>query len=180
MMSDPLDKITAGDDLYGQVRNFLAGFVGYVDRENRREADKLLRLTIAQRYEEQLERIAELQRRLIKESQLDQIDDLEEAALKLRGFVNRIRTASYGYSGLFDAVQINSKELASIYAYDLALLEGVDQISNAIDNLDASLGTDGFPAAVRHLVTLSEEATLAFDRREEVILETVDSTGSEE
>lgn len=179
-MSDPLDKITAGDDLIGQVRNFLAGFVGYVDRENRREADKLLRLTIAQRYEEQWERIAELQRRMIKENQLDQIDDLEEAAIKLRGFINRVRNASYGYSGLFAAVQINSDELASIYEYDIAMLEGVDQISNAIDNLDASIGTDGFPAAVRNLVTLSEDASRAFDRREEVILETVDSTGNEE
>ena len=179
-MSDPLDKITAGDDLIGQVRNFLAGFVGYVDRENRREADKLLRLTIAQRYEEQWERIAELQRRMIKENQLDQIDDLEEAAIKLRGFINRVRNASYGYSGLFAAVQINSDELASIYEYDIVMLEGVDQISNAIDNLDASLGTDGFPAAVRNLVTLSEDASRAFDRREEVILETVDSTGNEE
>ena len=65
-MNDPLDKITAGDNLIGKIRNFLAGFVGYVDRDNRREADKLLRLTVAQRFEEQWERIAELQRRLIK------------------------------------------------------------------------------------------------------------------
>jgi len=179
-MNDPLDKITAGDNLIGKIRNFLAGFVGYVDRDNRREADKLLRLTVAQRFEEQWERIAELQRRLIKEKQLEQVDDLEEAAIKLRAFVNRIRNASYGYSGLFDAVQINSKELEQIYEYDVALLEGVDQISSAIDNLGASLGTDGFPAAIRHMVTLSEEITIAFDRREEVILANVDATGSEE
>ncbi len=179
-MNDPLDKITAGDNLYSKIKNFLADFVGYVDRDNRREADKLLRLAVAQRLEEQWERIAELQRRLIKEKQLEQVDDLEEAAIKLRAFVNRIRNASYGYSGLFDAVQINSKELELIYEYDVALLEGVDQISNAIDNLSASLGTDGFPAATRHLVTLSDEMVVAFDRREEVILTNVDSTGSEE
>ena len=179
-MNDPLDKITAGDNLIGKIRNFLAGFVGYVDRENRREADKMLRLTVAQRFEEQWERIAELQRRLIKENQLESVDDLEEAAIKLRAFVNRVRSASYGYSGLFDAVQINSKELAQIYEFDVALLEGADQISNAIDNLGASLGSDGFPAAVRNLVTLSAEVISAFDRREEVILATVDSTGDEE
>ncbi|HUS83619.1 MAG TPA: hypothetical protein VMX56_00620, partial [Anaerolineales bacterium] len=75
---------------------------------------------------------------------------------------------------------INSKELAQIYEFDVALLEGADQISNAIDNLGASLGSDGFPAAVRNLVTLSAEVISAFDRREEVILATVDSTGSEE
>lgn len=179
-MNDPLDKITAGDNLIGKIRNFLAGFVGYVDRDNRREADKLLRLTVAQRFEEQWERIAELQRRLIKEKHLDQVDDLEEAAIKLRAFVNRMRNASYGYSGLFDTVQINSKELEQIYEFDVALLEGVDQISSAVDNLDASLGTDGFPAAIRHLVTLSEDVISAFNRREEVILTNVDSTGSEE
>jgi len=179
-MNDPLDKITAGDTLLSKIKNFMAGFVGYVDRDNRREADKLLRLTVAQRLDEQWERIAELQRRLIKENQLEQVDDLEEAAIKLRAFGNRIRTAPYGYSGLFDAVQINSTELELMYEYDVALLEGVDQISNAIDNLSASIGTDGYPAAVRHLVTLSDEMVVAFDRREEVILTTVDSTGSEE
>ncbi len=179
-MNDPLDKITAGDNLIGKIRNFLAGFIGYVERDNRREADKLLRQTVAQRFEEQWERISELQRRLIKENQLEQVDDLEEAAIKLRAFVNRIKNASYGYSGLFDAVQINSKELEQIYEYDVALLEGVDRVSNAIDNLGASLGTDGFPAAIRHMVTLSEEIISAFDRREEVILANVDSTGSEE
>ena len=179
-MNDPLDKITAGDNLIGKIRNFLAGFVGYVERDNRREADKLLRLTVAQRFEEQWERMSEIQRRLIKENQLEQVDDLEEAAIKLRAFINRIRNASYGYSGLFDAVQINSKELEQIYNYDVALLEGVEQVSNAIDNLSASLGTDGFPAAIRHIVTLSEEIVSAFERREEVILTTVDSTGSEE
>jgi len=179
-MNDPLDKITAGDNLIGKIRNFLAGFVGYVERDNRREADKMLRLTVAQRFEEQWERISELQRRLIKENQLEQVDDLEEAAIKLRAFVNRIRNASYGYSGLFDAVQINNKELEQIYEYDVALLEGVEQVSSAIDNLGASLGTDGFPAAIRHMVTLSEETISAFDRREEVILTNVDSTGSEE
>ena len=179
-MNDPLDKITAGDNLIGKIRNFLAGFVGYVERDNRREADKMLRSTVAQRFEEQWERIGELQRRLIKENQLDQVDNLEEAAIKLRAFANRIKNASYGYSGLFDAVQINSGELEQMYAYDIALLEGVEQISSAIDNLGASLGTDGFPAAIRHLVTLSDESIKAFDRREEVILSGADSTGSEE
>lgn len=105
---------------------------------------------------------------------------MEEAAIKLRAFVNRMRNASYGYSGLFNSVQINSKELEQIYEFDVALLEEVDQISSAVDNLGASLGTDGFPAAIRHLVTLSEEVISAFNRREEVILTNVNSTGSEE
>jgi len=169
-MSDPLGKITEGKDLIGKVRNFLAGFLGYVNRENRREADKLLRTTLAQRYEEQWTRISALQKDLVSGGQLEWVDDLEGAAIKLRTFVDRVRTASYGYAGFFDAVRINEPELQKIYEYDAAMLEGVQKISGAVDNVAASVGTDGLPASIRNLVSLSQDAIDTFNRREEVIL----------
>ena len=171
-MSDPLGKITEGKDLIGKVRNWLAGFTGYLERENRREADKLLRQTIAQRYEEQWDRISQLQRQLISEGKLEFVDDLEAANIKLRAFVDRARHASYGYSGFFDAVRVNEAELTRIYEYDSILLENVKKISDAVDNLNASLGTDGLPAAIRNLVSLSQDVVDAYNRREEVLLAT--------
>jgi hypothetical protein len=172
MVSDPLGKITEGKDLIGKVRNFLSGFVGYVDRENRREADKLLRETIAQRYEEQWSRISELQRQLVSAGQLELVDDLEAATIKLRAFVDRVKGASYGYAGFFDAVRIHSDELEKVYEFDVALLEGAQNIANAVDNVAASIGSDGLPAAIRHLISLSQEAIDAYNRRDEVILTT--------
>ena len=80
---DPLGKITAGDDLLGKIRNTLSGFIGYFDRENRREADKLLRTTIANRYEQQWSRISAIQRQMMESGQLESVDQLEAAALKL-------------------------------------------------------------------------------------------------
>ncbi len=169
-MSDPLGKITEGKDFLGKIRNSVAGFLGYVDRENRREADKLLRETVAARYEEQWDRISELQRQLISSKQLEWVDDLEAANVKLRGFIDRVRHASYGYAGFFDAVRINQPELTKIYEYDAKLLENVQRIGAAVDNVNASLGSDGLPAAIRNLVTLSQEAVDAYNRRDEVIL----------
>ena len=61
-MTDPLSKITEQGDVLGKIRGFLSGFVGYLDRETRREADRLLRDTVAQRFEEQWSRISEVQR----------------------------------------------------------------------------------------------------------------------
>lgn len=171
-MSDPLGKITEGKDLIGKIRNFLAGFVGYVDRENRRDADKLLREMIAQQYEEQWGKISELQRQLVAEKSLELVDDLEAAAIKLRAFVDRVKTASYGYAGFFDSVRIHSDELDKIYTFDLALLEGVETLSSAVDNVAASIGTDGLPAAIRHLVAISQEAVDTYNKRDEVILTT--------
>lgn len=169
-MVDPLGKITEGKDLIGKIRNFLSGFIGYFDRENRREADKMLRNNIVTRYEELWNEISELQRQLVAEKQLEWVDDLEAAAIKLRTFIDRVKSASYGYAGFFDAVRINSDELEKIYAFDLALLENVEALSSAVENVEASLGTDGLPAAIRHLVGLSQDVIDTYNRRDEVIL----------
>jgi hypothetical protein len=169
-MVDPLGKITEGEDLIGKIRNFLSGFIGYFDRENRREADKMLRTAIVTRYEKLWTQISELQRQLVADKQLEWVDDLEAAAIKLRTFIDRVKTASYGYAGFFDAVRIHSDELETLYAFDLALLENVENLSRAVENVKASLSTDGLPAAIRHLVSLSQDVIDTYNQRDEVIL----------
>jgi hypothetical protein len=169
-MSDILGRIREEQDIFGKILGKLPGFSGYFDREQRRSADKLLRETIAARYDEQWRRVSSLQRDLIGQGGLIYVDDLEAAAIKLRQFADRMKTASYGYAGFFDAVKIQSEELESIYQYDLWLLTLVDEIGRAIDNVEASLGTDGLPAAIRHLTRLAQESVEAYNKRSEVIL----------
>jgi hypothetical protein len=169
-MSDILGRIREEQDIFGKLLGKLPGFNGYFDREQRRSADKLLRENVAGRYEELWRRISGLQRDLISQGGIAYIDDLESAAIKLRQFIDRIRTASYGYAGFFDAVKIQSEELEKIYQYDLWLLSLVDEVGRAIDNVESSLGTDGLPAAIRHLTQLSQESVEAYNKRSEVIL----------
>ena len=109
-MGDPLEKATEEKDLIGKIQNFLAKYIGYYDRERRRDADKMLRETVAERYEEQWSRISELQKQLVSEGSLEYLDDIESAAIKLRGFIDRVKGASYGYAGFFDAVRVNQDE----------------------------------------------------------------------
>ena len=172
-MSDQLfGKISSEMDPFKQILSKIPGFSGYMERQNRRDSDKLLRDTVAERYEEQWQRISALQRDFISQGEIAYVDDLEAAAIKLRAFIDRVRRASRGYSGLFDAVKINETELAQLYQYDATLLNQVDEISRAIDNVEASVGSDGLPAAIRHLTTVAQQSVQAFDRREEVILGT--------
>lgn len=171
-MEDPLDKITEGKDLIGKIKNAVAGFLGYVDRENRRDADKILREGIAQRIEKQWSRVSEIQRDMVSEGKLELVDDLEAGAIKLRQLADRLKTAAYGYAGFFDAVRVKSDELEKLYAYDVALLDKVEEIKRAVDNIEASIGSDGLPAALRHLKTIGQDAIDIFDQRKEVILST--------
>jgi hypothetical protein len=44
------------------------------------------------------------------------------------------------------------------------------EVTGALDNIDASYGTDGFPAAVRHLVSLAQSCVDTFEQRKNVIV----------
>lgn len=168
-MSDILEKVTASKDWFSKIISKIPGFKGYMERADRRMSDKLLRENIANSFEGLYQRISGLQKDLISQGGLAYIDDMESAAIKLRQFIDRVRTASYGYAGIFDAIKIKETELTRVYEYDAVLLGMSDEVSRAIDNLETSIGTDGLPAAIKHLTSISQSCVDAFNKRSEVM-----------
>jgi hypothetical protein len=170
-MSDILGKVTADQDFFKKILAKIPGFKGYIERGDRRMSDKILREKITDEFETHYQRVSSLQRDLISQGELQYIDDLEASALKLRQFIDRVRTASYGYAGLFDAIKIKQDELDQVYQYDYALLELSDEVRGAVDNVETSIGTEGLEAALRHLQTVSQQCVNAFNKRSEVMQE---------
>ena len=169
-MGDILDRVSGEEDFLTKIGKKIPGFKGYINRTERREADKLLREKIAERFESLWNRISDLQKEMISGGNIEMVDDLESSAIKLRQFIDRIRHASYGYAGFFDAIKVNEEELDAIYQYDIQMLALEDEVSRGIENVEASMGAEGFPAVVRHLNTLSQNCLDAFDKRKEVIV----------
>ncbi len=168
-MSDLFEKVTGDQDIFKKLASKIPGFSGYIERSNRRAADKLLRETVAERFEELWQRVSALQIDFINQGEIQYLDDLERGAIKIRTFIDKIRRASYGYSGFFDATKVNEADLARVYEYDGAMLDLVDDVNRAIDNVEASMGTDGVPAAIRNLVTKAQDCITVFNRRDEVM-----------
>ncbi|MBW6467515.1 MAG: hypothetical protein K0B06_13490 [Brevefilum sp.] len=168
-MSDIFDKVTGDQDFFKKILAKIPGFKGYIERGDRRMSDKLLREQIADEFDTLNQRVSGLQRELVDQGELAYVGSLENAAIKLRQFTDRIRTASYGYAGIFDAIKIKEEELDQVYQYDFALLELGDSVRSAIDNVETSIGTEGLDAAIRHLVTVSQQCVDAFNKRNEVM-----------
>lgn len=163
-------KVTGDMDIFKKILSKVPGFSGYMERQSRRDSDKLLRDTIFKRFRELEDRVSSLQRDLLSSGDIALLDDIERSAIKLRTFADRVRTAPRGYSSLFEAVKINEDELAKLYQYDASLLDKVDEVGRAIDNIQSSVGTDGLKAAIRNLETVSSDCVQAYDRREEVVI----------
>lgn len=169
-MSDLFDRVTDDRDVFKQLLSKLPGFKGYFERQDRRNSDKILREAVANRFEELWQRVSTVQRDLISQGQIEYVDDMESAAIKLRQFIDRVRTAAYGYAGFFDPVKVREDELAQVYQFDLAMLESTDEVGRAIDNVEASVGTDGLPAAIRNLRGVANQTVETFNRRSEMLI----------
>ncbi len=163
-------KVTEDMDPFKKILNKVPGFGGYIERQKRRDSDKLIREYLFDQFRALEGRVSRMQRDFISQGEIKYVDDLEATAIKLRTFADRIKTAARGYSGLFDAVNVNEAELTQIYEYDASLLDLVDEVEHAIDNVESSVGTDGLPASIRHLETKAGDCVQAFNDRENVIL----------
>src|SRR5512139_1900524 len=151
-MDQFFEKVTSQQDPFTKLTKMIPGFGGYIDRRTRRDADKLLRDTVARRFEEHWKRASQLQSDMVSNGMIAYVDDMEKAAIQLRTFIDKITTAPRGYSGLFDAVKINEKELEAIYQFDFAFFDLAEQVGRALDNVEASLSDEtAFPAAIRNV-----------------------------
>jgi hypothetical protein len=170
-MDEFFQKVTSQQDPFKRLGSLIPGFKGYIERQNRRDADKLLRDTVARRFDEQWKRASQLQVDMVSQGMIAYVDDMERATLQLRTFIDKITTAPRGYSGLFDAVKINEKELEAIYQYDAAFFDLAEQVGRALDNVEASLGDEAaLPAAIRNLTSLARTAVETYNRRSEVFI----------
>lgn len=169
-MSDIYDRVKGDQNIFNQLLSRIPGFAGYVERAQRRVADKMLREALANHFEALWQRVSAVQRALLGEGELELVDDMEQASLKLRQFIDRLRTAAYGYTGFFDAVRIRPEDLERVYAYDLALVNLEDEVARALDHVEASIGGEGLGAAVRNLITAAQSCLDAFDKRAEVMM----------
>ncbi len=157
-----------------KIGGMIPGFGGYFNRNKRRDADKLLRDYIARQMDEQRGRLASLMVQLTSTpGGLEHLDMAERATMKMQVFIDKMRTASYGYAGWFDAVKVDEKDLEAIYNYDMGLLDGVGRVANEVTALESAVASgEGIPIVLNNLIAETESLNRAFTRRQNVILGT--------
>ena len=169
-MDEFFQKVTSQQDPFKKLASYIPGFGGYIERQTRRDADKLLRDTVARRFDEQWKRTSQLQSDLVSNGMIAYVDDMEKAAIKLRTFIDKLSTAPRGYSGLFDAVKINEEELKAIYQFDAAFFDLAEQVGRAVDHVEQTISDEsGLPAAIRNLTSLARLAVETYEKRSEAV-----------
>ena len=169
---DLREKVTEALGGLEQLAVKVPGYKGYKEKEMRREADKLLREHLARQFEEQRRRIPDLQKQLIKSGQIGFLDDLESGSIKLQTLIDRLKTASYGYAGFFDAIKVKEKQLDALHEFDNALMDEVPNVATGINQVSEALAAkEGVAETIADLVSTIQGVNDTFSKRQDVILQ---------
>lgn len=171
MATNLYDRIIKQRGTMGNIGSKIPGYRGYQDAEVRRQADQLLREHIAAQLEQQFDRLPAIEKMLLDAGGLQWMSDTRALKAQMTTFVERIRTAARGYSGLFTNIKIGSEELEKLYAFDEAMLRYEDDFAAKMDALEqAAAANDGIAEAIAALSALVREADQAFALRKDVIV----------
>jgi len=171
MVGDLKKRIEGAYNKVEELVKDIPAYKGYKDKEVRREADKLIRLKVARALQEQRRRLNSIEVRLVNAGRLGVLLVLDRSLMRLQLLIDRLKTASYGYAGLFDSIKVGEEELDALYDYDAALLDNVGQVKTLIDAVAAAEGDEELTGAGSALLEALEEMNETFSKRQDVILE---------
>lgn len=170
MVGDLRERVEGALGAFEDLVRKIPGYKGYKDKELRREADKLLRLQVARRFDEQRRRLNGVLVELTNAGRLGVLVTMDRALMKLQFLIDRVKTASYGYAGLFDAIKIKEAELDALYEFDAKLTGSVAQVKELIDAIAAADKDDDVNKAGHALLEALEEINTDFSGRQDVVL----------
>ena len=166
-MNEGFERARDRRNLLEKLAEKIPGLAGFLDRETRREVDKMERDWIAGRLDRIRQALQAKIREWTRRGDLSGLDRASSAEKALDRLANRVRHADYGYTGFFDAVKILEEELDRIYEFDLGLIERVERLEVHVASLPDSGAGAALEALLEEIVTvdrlLDERATVFED-----------------
>lgn len=152
----------------------IPGYDAYNTRESMRDDDRRLREQMAGRLDQAVTDLTKVSSALASRRQLGAISVVEDLIRDTRMLADRVRSASYGYSGLFSDQPVDDFALAQLKAFDVAFDDQVESFAKGI----ATIGTSGemTEAQIRDVSTQLDTLDRLFSARGDVITTATAST----
>jgi hypothetical protein len=168
-MPDYRQRVQDSQGGFRKLLGRLPGFKGYMAKESRREADKMLRTYIGRKLEQQRARLQQLGGKLATAGDMDAVTSLEQVRMRLQTISDKIKTATYGYAGFFDAATVNEKELDALYDFDNSLLDQAEAITTAVGAVSTAAKGDAFNEALDKAGMAIDDLNAVWVKRQDVV-----------
>lgn len=149
------------------VLRYIPGFRGYLEKEFRRESDRLARDWMVGRLRQGKTGLDEVMRAQVDAGQIDALPQWERVRSRLDHFISSLIAAAGGYSGFFDYVRVDEEMLDDVYQLDAKLMEEVDRFATQLQQLAVKTDTSSNPAS--ELLSHIDQLQQKLARREEML-----------
>ncbi|MDQ3525862.1 MAG: hypothetical protein M3451_12535 [Chloroflexota bacterium] len=145
----------------------IPGYDAYNSKESMRDDDRRLRDQVARRLDEAVSDLTSVSSSLAAKRQLGAIGAVEDLVRDTRLLGDRVRTASYGYEGLFSDRKVDEFALGQLKAFDVAFDAQVDALVKQISSVGAE--GDEVESQIRDVGTTVDNLDRLFNARNDVI-----------
>ena len=168
----PLERVQESDRSLERIMLQLPGFRGYKVREERREADRIVRDYIYRALKGARDDLMACFQLLSNAGTPELMEPTNQLIAKFDRIVEKVNRASYGYSGFFDSVRIEVPQLDQMLAYDTQMIEAARKLADSISNFKVQLSQgkfEGTRSVESGLETSISQLEITFDKRKQVI-----------
>lgn len=168
----PLERVQESEKLLERIMLVLPGFRGYKLREQRREADRIVRNHIYDILEHSRDDLTRSFQILNDSKVAELTEPMNRLIARVDRVAEKVNHASYGYSGFFDSMKIEETELDQMLAYDTQLVDLVRKFSDAVTSFRSDLSQsklENTRNSQQELEGALANLEVVFDQRKSVI-----------
>ncbi len=169
-LQSKLDQVKSNETWLEKIKRYIPGYDGYVNKDNSRELDTILRTKLANRLEENKTKLKNIVLALSREGKLMETGDLEKLEKKNENSIAKLKSAARGYSGLFDVSKINELKLGQLYEFDYNLLSYVENLNKGFADLESKANAkEDLKAHIMQMSQSLDDLLSKFDERENIL-----------
>jgi len=168
----PLERVQESERLLERLMLVLPGFRGYKLKEQRREADRIVRTYIYEEMERSRDDLTSCLQALVDNKLSELLEPMNRLIAKVDRVASKINHASYGYAGFFDSIRIEVPDLDRMLGYDTQLMDLARKLSEMTTTLRTNLSQgklDDARNSERQIDGSVGSLELAFDQRKSMI-----------
>jgi len=169
-LQSKLEQVKSNESWLEKIKRYIPGYDGYVNRDNSRELDTILRNQLANKLEENKTKLKNITLQLTNDGKLFETANFEKLDKKNENAIAKFKSAARGYSGAFDVSKIKEDKLNMIYEFDFNLLTYVENLNKGFSDLEAKAkAKEDLKNNVGEVSDSLDELLKKFDERENLL-----------
>jgi len=168
----PLERVQESERLLERLMLAIPGFRGYKIREQRREADRVVRNYVYGVLESARDDLMRCFQLLNDSKATELTEPANRLVAKIDRLAEKVNRASYGYSGFFDSIRVEAPQLDAMLTYDSQMMDMARKLLDSTSNFKANLTQNKLEEARSTEQSLEDSINQfesVFDKRKSII-----------